>query len=109
MVNGRVVATKNIVADGKFNDVTFDVPLDRSSWIALRILPSSHTNPIFALVAGKPVRPSKKSAVWCRQAVEQCWSQKERTYAAAEKDDARAAYDHARQTYDRLIAESALD
>ena len=26
---------------------TFDVPLDRSSWVALRILPSSHTNPVF--------------------------------------------------------------
>ncbi len=109
IVNGRVVATKNIVADGKFNDVTFDVPLDRSSWIALRILPSSHTNPIFALVAGKPIRPSKKSAEWCRKAVDQCWSQKERTYAAPEKAEARAAYDHARETYDRLIAESAAD
>ena len=109
IVNGRAVATRNIVADGKFNDVTFDVPLDRSSWIALRILPSSHTNPVFALIAGKPVRPSKKSAQWCRRAVEQCWSQKERTYSAAEKDDARAAYDHAREIYDQLIAESARD
>ena len=109
IVNGRPVATKNIVADGKFNDVTFDVPLARSSWIALRILPSAHTNPIFALIGGKPVRPSKRSAEWCRRAVEQCWSQKERTYAEAEKADARAAYDHAREVYDRVIAESAAD
>ena len=109
IVNGRAVATKNIAADGKFNDVTFDVRLDRSSWIALRILPSSHTNPVFAIVAGKPVRPSKKSVEWCRKAVDQCWSQKERTYAAAEKEEARAAYDHARAAYDRLIAESAAD
>ena len=109
IVNGQPVAAKNIVADGKFNDVAFDVKLDRSSWLALRILPSSHTNPIFALVGGKPVRASKQSAEWCRNAVDQCWSQKERTYAEPEKAGARAAYDHAREVYDRLIAESAAD
>ena len=89
--------------------MTFDVPLDRSSWIALRILPSSHTNPVFAIISGKPVRSSKKSAEWCRKAVDQCWSQKERTYAAAEKEDARSAYDHARKTYDELIVESVAE
>ena len=109
IVNGQPVATKNLVADGQFNEVVFDVKLDRSSWIALRILPSSHTNPIFALVGGKPVRASKQSAEWCRKAVDQCWSQKERTYAEPEKAGARAAYDHAREVYDRLIAESAAD
>ena len=92
-----------------FNDVAFDVKLDRSSWIAVRILPSSHTNPVFALVGGKPVRASKQSAEWCRKAVDQCWSQKERTYVAAEKADALAAYDHAREVYDRIVAESAAD
>lgn len=109
IVNGQPVATKNIVADGKFNDVTFDVKLDRSSWIALRILPSSHTNPIFALVAGKPVRASRQSAEWCRKAVDQCWSQKERSYAEPEKAEARAAYDHAREIYDRILTESAAE
>ena len=109
IVNGQPVATKNIVADGKFNDVTFDVKLDRSSWIALRILPSSHTNPIFALIAGKPVRASRQSAEWCRKAVDQCWSQKERSYAEPEKAEARAAYDHAREIYDRILTESAAE
>jgi hypothetical protein len=109
IVNGRVVATKNIVADGKLSDIAFDTKLDRSSWLALRIAPSSHTNPVFALIGGKPIRASHKSAEWCRKAVDQCWSQKERTYAEAEKADARAAYDHARQTYDRLLAECPAD
>ena len=53
VVNGVVVATQPLVADGMVRDVTFDVPLDRSSWIAARILPSSHTNPVFALVSGE--------------------------------------------------------
>ncbi len=47
IVNGYPVAKKNIVADGKLQDVSFDVKIDRSSWVAMRILPSSHTNPIF--------------------------------------------------------------
>ena len=109
VVNGNVVATKNIVADGQLNDLAFDAKLERSSWIALRILPSSHTNPVFAVIGGKPIRASHKSADWCRKSVEQCWSQKERTYAEAEKADARAAYDHARQVYDRLLAECTVD
>ena len=109
IVNGRPVATTRIVADGKFNEVAFDVNLDRSSWLALRILPSSHTNPIFALVGGKPVRASKQSAEWCRKAVDQCWSQKERTYARPELAAAHAAYDYAREVFDRLITESSGD
>ena len=68
IVNGQSVATKRIVADGKLQDISFDAPIDRSSWVALRILPSSHTNPIFALVAGKPIRASRQSAEWCLRA-----------------------------------------
>ena len=62
VVNGAVVATQKLVADGKVRALTFDIPLDRSSWIAARILPSSHTNPVFALVGGKPIRASRQSA-----------------------------------------------
>jgi hypothetical protein len=105
IVNGQSVATQRVLADGTLQDISFDIPIDRSSWVALRILPSSHTNPIFVLVDGKPIRASKRSAEWCRKCVDQCWSQKERTYAEAELPDARAAYDHAREAYNRLITE----
>ena len=40
-------------------------PIERSSWIAARILPSSHTNPMFAIVADAPIRASRRSAEWC--------------------------------------------
>ncbi len=109
IVNGRSVATKHIVADGRIQDISFDAPIEHSSWVALRILPSSHTNPIFILVGDQPIRASKRSAEWCRKCVEQCWSQKERTYAEGEQAAARLAYDHARETYDRLIAESPVE
>ena len=79
--------------------------LKKSSWIALRILPSSHTNPIFAMVDGKPIRASRRSAEWCLAAVSQCWSQKAVAISAA-RGAARKAYDHAREVYRQLIAES---
>ena len=109
IVNGRVAATRRIAADGTVRDLTFDVAVDRSSWIALRILPSSHTNPLFVLVDGQPVRASRASADWCLRAVDQCWSQKERFIKPVELDDAKAAYAHARETYKRLLAETTLE
>jgi len=106
VVNGKVLAKKNIVADGKVNDLAFDVPVNESSWIAARVLPAAHTNPIFALVGGKHVRASKRSAQWCLDAVNQCWTQKAPRIALADQGQAKAAYDHAREVYRQLIAES---
>src|SRR3989454_6457996 len=62
VVNGSAVARKTIRADGTLGKVEFETPIRQSSWIALRIFPSSHTNPIFALVGGKPIRASRPSA-----------------------------------------------
>jgi hypothetical protein len=109
LVNGQPVARKKIVADGKLRDVSFDVPIERSSWVALRILPSSHTNPIWVLVGDKPVRASHKSAEWCLKSVDQCWSQKEKLIAEAELTQARQDYEHARQVYTKLLAECEVD
>ncbi|MCI0534104.1 MAG: hypothetical protein L0Z50_02635, partial [Verrucomicrobiales bacterium] len=109
VVNGAPVARKEIVADGKLQEVTFDVKIERSSWVALRIYPSSHTNPIFVVVEGKPIRASRRSAEWCLKGVDQCWAEKERTYKADEKEEARRAYDHARDTYRKILAESDVD
>jgi hypothetical protein len=110
VVNGVVVATQKLVADGAIRTLTFDVPVDRSSWIAARILPSSHTNPVFVVVGGRPIRASSRSAQWCLDAVNQCWSQKAPRIRPAELEDARKAYDHARQVYrDRLAEATAQD
>jgi hypothetical protein len=107
VVNGRVVATRNVAADGQLRDVEFDVPVGASSWIAARVLSSSHTNPVFAMVGDKPIRASRRSAEWCLTAVDQCWTQKAPAIRASERAEARTAYDHARATYKRLIAESS--
>ncbi len=106
IVNGRVAASQRIVADGTIRDVAFEVAVDRSSWVALRILPSSHTNPMFVLVDGQPVRGSRASADWCLRAVDQCWRQKAPQISARERPAAERAYEHARQTYRRILAET---
>ena len=109
IVNGYPVARQVIAADGVLRDVFFDVKIDRSSWVALRILPSSHTNPIFVLVNGRPIRASRRSAQWCLKGVDQCWSQKKRFIALKEMDDTKAAYEHARQAYRKILAECEVD
>ena len=105
IVNGYPVARQEIEADGHLEDMTFDVPVSRSSWVALRILQSSHTNPIFIEVGGQPIRASVKSAEWCAAGVKQCRSQKERFMDADEKAGFHAAYDHAAKVYAGLIEE----
>ncbi|MBW8886010.1 MAG: hypothetical protein JF612_14825, partial [Planctomycetia bacterium] len=76
IVNGYPVEKREITADGKLNELTFEYTTKISSWIAIRIFPSSHTNPIFVEVDGQPIRASKRSAAWCRDAVDVCWNQK---------------------------------
>jgi hypothetical protein len=109
IVNGYPVAKKKLTADGKLREMTFDAKIDRSCWVALRIYPSSHTNPVFVKVAGKPIRASRRSAEWCLKSVNQCWSQKEKLIAAGELAQARNDYSHARKVYGRLITESYDD
>jgi hypothetical protein len=106
VVNGTARARKLVTADGQVRPLTFDVPIEKSSWIAVRILPSSHTNPVFAMVDGRPIRASRRSAEWCLAAVSQCWSQKSVAISSGEREAARKAYDHAREVYQRLIGES---
>ena len=109
IVNGYPLAQKLIEADGKIQEVSFDVPIERSSWVAMRILASSHSNPIFVLVDGKPIRASRRSVEWCLKGVDQCASQKIRFIKKNEKEDFQTAYDHARATYKKLLAECEVD
>src|SRR5262247_613299 len=109
IVNGTPVDKKKIIADGSMRDLDFDARIERSSWVAMRVLPSSHTNPIFVIVGDKPIRASRRSAEWCLKAVDQCWGQKAPKISAKERDEAAKAYEHARQTYRRILAESEID
>ena len=109
IVNGAVAATRTITADGKLGELNFDIPIAASSWVALRILPSSHTNPIFVVVGEKPIRASRRSIEWCLKGVDQCWSQKGKFIQASEFDEAKAAYAFARERYRSLLAECTVE
>jgi hypothetical protein len=109
VVNGQAVARQEIDADGTFRDLAFEVPIERSSWVALRVYPSSHTNPVFVVVGEKPVRASRKSADWCLAGVDRCWRQKESAIRPEEREAARAAYETAREAYRTIRDESEVD
>jgi hypothetical protein len=105
IVNGFPVMTRTVPTDGKERKLAFSVPVTRSSWVAVRTFPNAHTNPIFVLVGGKPVRASRRSAEWCLRGVDQCWEQKKGFYAEAERKTAAADYEHARKVYRRIALE----
>jgi hypothetical protein len=106
VVNGRAVATSSISADDAPHDQTFEVPIERSSWVALRQFPQMHTNPVEVIVAGRPIRASRRSALWCVGAIEQLWRVRGRFIAPAEREAARAAFDRAIAQYRRIAAEA---
>jgi hypothetical protein len=109
IVNGIAVEKKEIEADGRVQDLSFDYVPKHSSWVALRIFPACHTNPVFVEVDGKPIRASKKSADWCLRAVDVCWDQKVKNTRESEKKAAAAAYDVARKAYRQILGEAIAD
>ena len=109
IVNGQSVETQEVVANGEIVPLQFEASIDRSSWVALRIFPSSHTNPVFVIVDDKPIRASRRSAQWCLDAVEVCWNAKVDRIREEERDAAREAYNVASQTYQKILEESDVD
>jgi hypothetical protein len=106
VVNGKVVAAQEVPADGRVHELSFPIVVERSSWIALRHFPQMHTNPVNVLVAGKPIRASQKSALWCIGCIEQLWRSRGKTISAAEREEANKTFLQAIQTYRRIAAEA---
>ncbi len=109
IVNGQVAERKLIEADGSIQSLEFNVDFARSSWVAVRILPSMHSNPIFVHVGDKPIRASRRSANWCRDAVEVCWQKKHSQFRQEEIEPARQAYDIARNVYEAISQECEVE
>ena len=107
IVNGEVVATKNLTSDGHVEEMSFPVEITQSSWVAVRILPSAHTNPVFVTVGDKPIRVNRRSAEWCEKAVKVCWESKQNNIRPEEREAAKQAYDEAAAIYGRIRDESA--
>ena len=105
VVNGRPVMSKKTVADGDWGKVTFDYQVKKSSWLALRVFPSAHTNPFFVIVDGKPIR-DLPSAEWMRRALDQCWKTKKDAIREEERGEAFEAFERAGKIFDSIIAEA---
>jgi hypothetical protein len=105
VVNGRAVASRNVEADSKVHELQFDVPIAKSSWVALRHFPQLHTNPVNVIVADRPIRASQTSAQWCLDVIDLLWKNRERRISPAEREGARAAYDRAIAKYQQIKAE----
>ena len=106
VVNGRVKASRDVPADGKEHTIELPIAVERSSWIAVRQFPELHTNPVNVIVAGKPIRASRASALWAIACIEQLWRVRERRIAPAERADAERAYETAKAFYRQIAAES---
>jgi hypothetical protein len=107
VVNGKVVDARMVPADDKEHDVTFNVDIAGSSWVALRNYPQLHTNPVNVLVAGKPIRASRKSAQWCVDCIEQLWRARNKQISDAERPEAQRTFQDAIQMYRKIADECA--
>jgi len=106
VMNGKPVASKEIEADGQVRPIEFSIPVQQSSWIALRILGASHTNPAFVLVDHMPIRPSRASVEWDIAALQQCYEVKRSGWRPADYPEARAAYEFAYESYKKILSET---
>lgn len=103
--NGVPVDTVEVQANGELNDISFLPKITKSGWLAIRIYPSSHSNPVFVKIGDQPIL-EKQSTEWCLAALEQCWKMKEPNIRSEEKSAAAAAYESARSVYRKLIAQA---
>jgi hypothetical protein len=109
VANGKVVAVKEIFADGQAHDLDFEIEVDQSSWVAVRHFPQFHTNPVNVLVGGKPIRAARTSALWCIETIEQLWRTRERSIAEPERAEARRTFDEAIEKFRRIATEASKD
>jgi hypothetical protein len=83
--------------------VEFNYRPKASCWVALRVFPSAHTNPIFVEIDGEPIRANRRSAQWCLDAVDVCWKKKSPAIRESELAAAEAAYEAAREAYRAIL------
>ena len=105
IVDGAVAATFPIRADGSEQRIAHRLDVRRSCWVALRILPALHTQPVFVLVRGEPVRGPRASPDWCLASLDRLEKTQLPRIAEAERPAAARAYAHARAVFRRIRAE----
>lgn len=109
VVNGQVVARREVPADDRIHELEWDIPIRKSSWVALRHFPQMHTNPVDVLVAGKPIRASRASALWCAGVIEQLWRMRADHIKPEERPEAEKTFRKAIEIYRQRAAEAEDD
>jgi hypothetical protein len=107
IVNGYPVSEQLIAANGEEHTVRFKHRIEKSSWAAIRVMPSAHTNPVFLIVKNRPIRANRFSAEWCLRCVEQCWKSKAHTYRTDERTGAKQDYETAISVFRKIVEESS--
>ena len=109
IVNGRVAASQKMPADGKSHELRFEIPIQHSSWIAVRQFPQLHTNPVNVIIDEKPIRASRASGLWCAESVRLLWKNRNRFIAESERPAAREAYERSLKQFLVRAGEAAVD
>ena len=109
VVNGEAVGKTELSADGSIQGVSFDVPIKKSSWVALRIYPSSPHQPDLHL-GRRQADPGLQEIGGVVPEVGRPVLVKEGAgHSPSEKEEARKAYEVAREAYRKILAESDGD
>jgi hypothetical protein len=106
VVNGRVAATKTITADGSEQKVDLTLPIQQSSWVAIRIKGAAHTNPVFVLIDNMPVRGSRASVEWNMRSLLEAYEAANPRWTEKESANAHAAYGYSYAVYQKILAET---
>lgn len=106
IVNGHSVAHQMVVADGQPHPIEIEVPIEQSSWVAIRHFPQLHSNPVNVIVGDAPIRASKSSARWCVEMTQLLWKNREKRIRPAEREAAKQAFDQAIETFIKIADDS---
>jgi hypothetical protein len=106
IVNGKAVASQQILADGSIQRIKMDIQMQRSGWVALRLMGGGHSNPIYVLVNNQPVRGSRSSVEWSLQALIRAYQAGSVGWNPSVAPLAASAYDYALAVYDRILRET---
>ena len=106
IVNGKPVASQQILADGSVQRIKMDIQMRRSGWVALRLMGAGHSNPIYVLVNNQPVRGSRSSVEWSLQALIRAYQASSVGWNPSVAPLAASAYDYAFAVYDRILRET---
>jgi hypothetical protein len=104
IVNGVSVERQEIEADGATRPLRFRYTPAVSSWIALRVLGSSHANPIWVEVGGQREVRVASSIDWCVKAVEKCRESKLGRVRLEEQGEMLSAYEAALREYRQRLS-----